>query len=131
MKDLEKLLMKKSASGKMSAEEVQAKMDVLEELLEMAQSEMGGRVKHGMDSMKKVSVIAPDQEGLEKGLEKAKELVESSEETEANDDAPEKEEQDLPASEDARSMTTDREEDEDLFSRPKSAKKSRRMFDEE
>lgn len=78
MKDgMEKMLMAKSGKqdGKMSPEDVKAKMEVLHELLQMAQHAMGGKVKHGMDEMQKVSVMAPDHKSLEAGLDKAKELM--------------------------------------------------------
>lgn len=50
MKDLEKMLAKPT-KGEMSKEEIQAKLDVLMEMLEMIQSEVGGSVKSGMDEM--------------------------------------------------------------------------------
>lgn len=75
MKDLEKMLSSKKEKSKMSDTEVQAKLDVLQELMDMCHSELGGRVKNGMDEMKKVSVMAPDSDSLEEGLDKAKELV--------------------------------------------------------
>lgn len=78
MKDLEKMLMSKKDKSKMSDQEVQAKMDVLMELMEMAKDALGSKVKSGMDEMQKVSVSAPDKESLEEGLEKAQELVEKS-----------------------------------------------------
>lgn len=62
--------------------DVQAKVDVLKELLEVAKDEMRGRNKRGMEDMmgqkmQKVAVMAPDEEGLKEGLEKAEEIVES------------------------------------------------------
>lgn len=78
MKDgMEKMLMAKSGKqdGKMSSEDIQAKMEVLHELLKMAHDAMGQHVKGGMDAMQKVSVMAPDHKSLEAGLDKAKELM--------------------------------------------------------
>lgn len=76
MKDMEKMLMgKPKQEGKMSPEDMQAKIEVLHELLKMAHEAMGGKVKHGMDEMQKVSVMAPDHKSLEAGLDKAKELM--------------------------------------------------------
>lgn len=78
MKDgMEKMLMAKGGKqdGKMSSEDVRAKMEVLHELLKMAHDAMGQHVKGGMDAMQKVSVMAPDHKSLEAGLEKAKELA--------------------------------------------------------
>lgn len=84
MEELMKMLAKKKNSeGKMSDEEIQAKMDVIKELLEMADGEMGHRVKSGMDSMNKITVAAPDAESLEAGLEKAQDLIEKSEDEES------------------------------------------------
>lgn len=79
MKNLEKMLMSKNdKNGKMSEQEIQAKMDVLMELMDMAKQALGSKVKSGMDEMQKVSVMAPDKEGLEEGLDKAQEILESS-----------------------------------------------------
>ncbi len=60
-----------------------AKMQVLEELREMAMSMMGDKMKHKlspMEEMKKVTVASPDQEGLEEGLEMASEVIPDMEE---------------------------------------------------
>lgn len=67
--------------------DVQAKVDVLKELLEVAKDEMRGRNRKGMEDMmgqkmQKVAVMAPDEEGLKEGLEKAEEIVESKMEDE-------------------------------------------------
>lgn len=65
----------------MEQKQIKAKLDVLMEMLEMIQSEMGGSVKSGMDElmqpkkMQEVSVMAPDEESLEEGLEMAKEIL--------------------------------------------------------
>ena len=53
----------------------QAKMKMLQDLKKMATEMMGHDLKGKMDGMKKVSVMANDKEGLEKGLDKAKELM--------------------------------------------------------
>lgn len=85
MKDkmmLEQMLGPKSKS-EVPKEEIQAKLEVLKEMLEMIQHEMGGSVKAGMDemfapkaeTMKEVSVVAPDEDSLEEGLEMAKEIL--------------------------------------------------------
>lgn len=77
MKDLEKLLMKKADKQELSKPAIQAKMDVLKELFELSQKLLGEKVKGGMDEMKKVTVMAPDKEGLKEGLDKAKEIADS------------------------------------------------------
>lgn len=76
MKDLSKMLGKDSEmKGKMSEQEIQAKLDVIKELMDEMMAAMGGSVKSGMDEMKKVTVAAPDKESLLKGLDAAQEIV--------------------------------------------------------
>lgn len=53
----------------------QAKMKMLQDLKKMATGMMGEDLKGKMDGMKKVSVMANDKDGLEKGLDKAKEMM--------------------------------------------------------
>lgn len=65
--------------GKMSPEKSKAKMDVLKELMSMADS---GEVGSMAEGLQKVTVAAKDKSGLEKGLEKAKEVVEGMPEME-------------------------------------------------
>jgi len=80
MKDLEKMLMQKMGGKKedseMSPEMCQAKEDVLQELIEAMQGLQEQRVGDGMKSMQEVSVMAPDKEGMKKGLEKAEDVLE-------------------------------------------------------
>lgn len=81
MDELSKLMGKKPASVKMSDDEVKAKMEVVMELLEMAQEAMGNSVKGGMDEMalpkemSSVKVSAADPEDLQEGLETAHDMV--------------------------------------------------------
>jgi hypothetical protein len=81
----------------------EAKMQVLKELKKLMGEEMvkdfkGLRDKEelGTDSIKKVTVAAPDDEGLKKGLSKANELVgemgEAEEEDEMEEESEESEE---------------------------------------
>jgi succinate dehydrogenase/fumarate reductase flavoprotein subunit len=77
---MDKMLMKKmkqgKEDGKMSARDVSSKEEVLQELIEAMQSLRAGHLKNGMDEqMQKVSVMAPDKEHLEEGLEKAQEMI--------------------------------------------------------
>ena len=67
-----KMLEKKKAK-KLSPMEKKAKMGVLGELKDDMASEMGGSLKDMM--AKKVSVMAGSKKDLEKGLDKAKEMV--------------------------------------------------------
>ncbi len=70
---LKNLMMKdkKAGMGKMSPVEQNAKMSVLNHLRDMANEELGGKLK----GIKKVSVMSDSPKGLETGLDKAKELV--------------------------------------------------------
>lgn len=63
--------------GAMDKEHLIALRDVLDELISMSSEEAKKGVKAGMDGLQKVTVAAPDQEGLEEGLEKAQDLMES------------------------------------------------------
>ena len=69
-----KLLEKKKAQGKeLSPVEVKAKSNVIEDLM----SDMGEMGKDRLKSgMKKVTVASDSKQGLEKGLDKAKEVIE-------------------------------------------------------
>lgn len=72
MEKLRKLMEKKMKEhGKMSENEMNAKHHVLENIRDLAHSAMADKLK----GMKKVSVAAPDQEGLAHGLDMAKNLV--------------------------------------------------------
>jgi hypothetical protein len=128
-KDLEKLLMKKKDSGKdMSEDKVNAKLEVLKELIEAAQAEMGHRFKNGMDEMQKVSVMAPDKESLQEGLEKAQEVVESPmmekmEEMASQDDMDKDKEEGEPEEHKMEVMGEEKEEEE----KPKEPKR-RKLF---
>jgi len=79
MKDLMKMLMNKDEQPEMSDRDIMAKMEVLKELMEMAEQEAGKGVHEGL---KKVTVASPSSEGLEEGLEKAQEMLPEMEEKE-------------------------------------------------
>ncbi len=89
MRDLSKLLGGEAdVPSKLSPQEIQAKMDVIKELMQEMVEAMGGDVKSGMDEMgalKKVTVAAPDAESLEEGLDVAKEIVPALPDEEALD----------------------------------------------
>lgn len=86
MDKLEKLMAKKRPGKEMSDVEKEAKMGVVGDLRKMASEAMGDKLR----GLKKVSVAAPDQEGLEMGLEKAKEIVgEGMEESPEDEQSPE------------------------------------------
>ncbi len=103
---------KKSPEGKMSEDEITAKMDVIKELLDMAQKAMGDGVKGEMDSLKKVSVMAPDDESLSEGLDLAKDLTAGDAPAEGSEDMPSDEmpTEEMSLSEDS---TEDKKEDSD------------------
>ena len=113
MDELKKMMAKKKHDGEMSAEEQQAKMDVIMELMEMAQGEMGSRVKSGMDDMKKVTVAAPDSESLEEGLEAAQDVVSELPESYESEEM-ETESEDSPASEVMEHLASAEPEDDDM-----------------
>ena len=85
MKDMKELFAKKKKIGN---NEKEAKMGVMKEISDMAGAAMGDKLK----GLKKVSVMSDSKEGLEKGLDKAKDMVEPSdsdqelEDMESNDD---------------------------------------------
>lgn len=62
---------KKKGSKDMNPDESSAKMDVLKELKSMLSADDGEELK----GLKKVTIAAPDKEGLAKGLQKAEEMV--------------------------------------------------------
>lgn len=74
-KMMEMMEAKKSVGEEMSPEHLKALRDVLDELIAMSSEEAGKQVKSGMEGLQKVTVAAPNKEGLEKGLEKAQEVV--------------------------------------------------------
>jgi hypothetical protein len=72
MDKIKELIKKKAKEGKfISEEDKSARMDILNELKDMAQGEMG----HGLGKLKKVTVASDSAEGLKQGLEKAGEVV--------------------------------------------------------
>jgi hypothetical protein len=76
MDKFHKLLQKKQSEGKvLSPMEKEAKMHVMQHLHKMASDEMA---QH-LPGMKKVSVMSDSPEGLEAGLDKAKELMHGQE----------------------------------------------------
>lgn len=78
-----KMLQKKKGKSEMPEKQAKAKMDVLNELMDMMSKNIEGKVGAGL---KKVTVAAPDDKGLEEGLEMAEELVSSEPESEESDE---------------------------------------------
>lgn len=143
MKDLEKL-MSKSGKSEMSEDAKKAKMEVIMELMEMAKEMMADGVHKGMTEIKspkeikEVSVMAPDQESLEEGLDVAKDIVESEEgpEHETLEDVAEMVADDAPSmvAGDANEPKMEEEEEESMFGKSKKdapKKKMFNMFDDE
>lgn len=88
MEKFKKMIMQKAKEGKfLSDEDKSAKMDILNEIKDMTQSEMGNDLKK-VKGMKKVVVASPTEEGLKEGLEKAGDVVEEKmgEESESEDE---------------------------------------------
>jgi len=74
MSDLKDMLGKKPKSN--DADVKEAKLTALKELKGMASGMLGGGLKEMMDAPKKsVTVAADSEEGLEAGLDKAKEIL--------------------------------------------------------
>lgn len=73
LKDLMSLLEEKMDKKPMNEKCIRAKMDVLEELIGKASDKAGDSIT---GDLQKVTVAAKDKQGLEKGLEKAQEMVE-------------------------------------------------------
>lgn len=82
-------MMESKKPSKMSEQDIQAKKDVLKELLQMADEALRGKSSKGLDELKgmKVSVMAKDPKSLKEGLEKAEELVEGQEEMESEEES--------------------------------------------
>jgi hypothetical protein len=79
---LMRLMEEKAQKGKkMSDSEKLAKISAVKDLESIASKMMGDKVS----GLKKVSVAAPSPEGLEKGLEVAKNIVKKAEDTEESD----------------------------------------------
>lgn len=131
MKDLEKMLMKKmkgeESEDRMSDEEINAKMEVLMELLELSKMMTGDRIKRDMDEMQKVTVMAPDKEALVEGLEKAEDLVETIPETEESEENPEEDEaSELLEEKEESSEAEMKEDEEDSMFLPKKKKEEKK-----
>jgi hypothetical protein len=79
MEKFKKLLMSKKAKP-VSDVEKSAKMDVLKDLKQHAMDMMGEK----LGSVKKVTVASNSKEGIEKGLDKAKEMIKKTPEDSEN-----------------------------------------------
>jgi len=77
MEEMMKMLMMKKMGKEeqMDPNEIRAKIEVLKELLDMSSEEAGKGVAEGMQ---KLTVMAPDKEGLMEGMDKAEDVVEDS-----------------------------------------------------
>ena len=80
----------KDKKGKMSEQELQAKLEVLKELFEESSALLGNKVKGELDGLRSVKVTAKDDEGLAEGLDLAEDLAEQG----LEDDEDEMEDQD-------------------------------------
>lgn len=85
MKKFKELLKKKLEEGKvLSGDKKKAKCEMLDELDGITKNAMSDKLK----GMKKVTVASPTSEGLEKGLEMAKEKVSDMDEEKEDDKEP-------------------------------------------
>lgn len=94
MKDMKSLMgmLNDEESSDMSPERIKAKMEVLKELLQMAEDQEAEGITGGL---KKVTVAAPSAAGLKEGLEKAEDMMEEmpSEDEEMSEDGMEEDEE--------------------------------------
>lgn len=91
---LQSLMEKKKAKGEgMDDTYKSAKMGVLKDL----HKHMSGLMGDDLKGLKKVTVAAPDEEGLEMGLSKAKDMLEESPELEGSESEDEESPEDLQA----------------------------------
>lgn len=74
--DFKEFTKSKEKGGAPEPKKKEARMGILKDIRDMAMGSMGDEIK----GLKKVSVMAEDKKGLEKGLETAKEVVDGSEE---------------------------------------------------
>jgi hypothetical protein len=108
MKHLEKLMMKKHGEGKtLSKSAAKAKSSVLEDLMSDMFDHEGDKVK----GLKKVTVASNSPKGLEKGLDKAKEML--GEKGMSDEDMPEEESSEM---EESPEMEASEHEDEEEMS---------------
>ena len=115
MNPLHKLMAKKKMEGKkLSPMEKKGKEETLQSLID----EMMGLDSDKVKGLKKVTVASDSPEGLEKGLDKAKELVGDaplSEEMMSDEEMPEASEEEMPEGEEESSeMESEEGEDESL-----------------
>lgn len=99
---------KKKKGPMLSDNERNAKMSVLKDLRNQASQSMGNRLK----DMKKVTVSAPDEQGIKAGLEKAKELI-AGKHGEPMEGSPEEEGSESPLEEELEEAHGDISPDED------------------
>ena len=87
MEEIKALLKKKMKSGdKLEKGDKEAMQGAIGGLRKMAAEMLGEDMEGRLQSLKKVTVAAKDKEGLEEGLEKAKEIVEASDEEDHEDE---------------------------------------------
>lgn len=82
----------KEKKSKMSPEKSKAKMDVLKELMSMADDGEVGSLSEGLQ---KVTVAAKDKAGLAKGLDKAKEVIGELPEEESDEEDKKEEDEEV------------------------------------
>ena len=98
MKEMMEEMKSSDMPKQMSEKDIQAKKEMLMELLGFADSELKGKAKSKLDEARamKVAVMAKDKEGLMEGLEKAEDILEGEmPEMEDSEEEMESEEQEV------------------------------------
>lgn len=119
MKDmLDKMKVDKKGKHDMKKDEIDAKMNVLENLRNHMSDMMADKMRGGHEQLQKVSIVAKNPTDLQKGLDKAKEMVNGAapETDEAGENPLEEapESQEMEASEEDQEPTTPEEIDEKI-----------------
>lgn len=98
MKEMMEEMKSSDMPKQMSEKDIQAKKEMLMELLGFADSELKGKAKSKLDEARamKVAIMAKDKEGLMEGLEKAEDIIEGEmPEMEDSEEEVESEEQEM------------------------------------
>lgn len=109
--DMKKLMGKKDKEEP-NKEHIEAKMKVLQDLRDMMSHMMGDGMKKNHEELRRVAVMAQDKQGLEHGLDKAKEIVEGM--PEGQEESPEHEASESPEEEMSEHQMSDEDIDKEI-----------------
>lgn len=125
MKEMMEEMMSSDKPKMMDEKSIQAKKEMLMELLGLSEEALKDKAKAGLDGARamKVSVMAKDKEGLKEGLEKAEEVLEGempemeeeSEEQEESEESPIKADSSMVEEEEKKPMMDEEDEEESFF----------------